>query len=164
MHFPQFNYHTSLLLFQSKRGLRHIHTLQTIHFLIHSIHSTHLTLSIIHRATHLLTIQQIQWIVVRYRSPMHLWQVCPALPSSAIPSVPQVRSYFRHISDTPPFVPVPLISPFVPMFPVSLISVSMPPWSSHLSPKFSSPVPVISCFTLVPLVPSPWSSQANPAA
>ena len=60
----------------------------------------------------------------------HRWisdKVCPTLPSSAIPSVPKVHSYFHHISDTPPFVLVPLVSPFVPMFPVSLISVSMPP-------------------------------------
>ena len=63
---------------------------------------------------------------VRYRSPMHLQQVHPALPFSTIPSVPKVRSYLCHISDTPPFVPVPLVSPFVPMFPVSLISSSMP--------------------------------------
>ena len=49
-----------------------------------------------------------------------------APPSSTIPSVPKVHSYFCHISNTPPFVPVPLVSPFIPMFPVSLISVSMP--------------------------------------
>ena len=60
---------------------------------------------------------------VRYRSPMDLQQVHPALPSSTIPSVPKVCSYFCHISNTPPFIPVPLVSPFVPMFPVSLISV-----------------------------------------
>ena len=54
-------------------------------------------------------------------------------------SIPQVRSYFHHISDTPPFVPVPLVSPFVLMFPVSLISISMPLWSSHLLHKFSPP-------------------------
>ena len=59
----------------------------------------------------------------------HRWisdKVRPALPSSAIPSVPKVHSYLRHISDTSPFVPVPLVSPFIPIFPVSLISVSMP--------------------------------------
>ena len=59
----------------------------------------------------------------------HQWisdKIRPAPPSSTIPSVPKVCSYFRHISNTPPFVPVPLVSPFVPMFPVSLISVSMP--------------------------------------
>ena len=59
----------------------------------------------------------------------HQWisdKVCPTPPSSAIPSVLKVRSYFCHISDTPLFVPVPLVSPFIPMFPVSLISVSMP--------------------------------------
>ena len=41
----------------------------------------------------------------------HQWisnKIRPAPPSSAIPSVPKVRSYFCHISDTPPFVPVPL--------------------------------------------------------
>ena len=72
----------------------------------------------------------------------HRWisdKVHPALPSSAIPSVPKICSYFCHISDTPPFVPVPLVSPFFPMFPVSLISVSMPLWSSCLSHKFSPP-------------------------
>ena len=53
-------------------------------------------------------------------------KVRPAPPSSTIPSIPRVHSYFHHISDTPPFVPVPLVSPFIPMFPVSLISVSMP--------------------------------------
>ena len=63
---------------------------------------------------------------VRYQSPMHLQQVRPTPPFSAIPSIPKVRSYLRHISDTPLFVPVPLVSPFVPMFPVSLISISMP--------------------------------------
>ena len=59
----------------------------------------------------------------------HQWisdKIRPTPPSSAIPSVPKVHSYFHHISNTPPFVPVPLVSPFVPMFPVSLISVSMP--------------------------------------
>ena len=60
-------------------------------------------------------------------------------------SVPQVRSYFCHISNTPPFVPVPLVSPFVPMFPVSLISVSMPLWSSCLSLSF---LPPCSCLPL----------------
>ena len=74
---------------------------------------------------------------VRYQSPMDLRQVRPTPSSSAIPSVPKVRSYFCHISDTPPFVPVPLVSPFIPMFPVSLISVSMSLWSSRLSHSFS---------------------------
>ena len=54
-------------------------------------------------------------------------------------SIPKVRSYFHHISDTPPLVPVPLVSPFIPMSPVSLISVPMPLWSSRLSHKFSPP-------------------------
>ena len=91
-------------------------------------------------------------------------KVHPALPSSAIPSVPRVRSYFRHISNTPPFIPVPLVSPFVPMFPVSLISVSMPLWSSHLSYKFSPPCSCLPLFHTSTFVPSPWPSQANPAA
>ena len=72
----------------------------------------------------------------------HWWifdKVRPTPPSSAIPSIPKVRSYLCHISDTSPFVPVPLVSPFIPMFPVSLISISMPLWSSHLSHKFSPP-------------------------
>ena len=59
----------------------------------------------------------------------HRWisnKVCPTLPSSTIPSIPKVHSYFHHISDTPPFIPVPLVSPFIPMFPVSLIFISMP--------------------------------------
>ena len=68
----------------------------------------------------------VSGMLVRYQSLMDLRQVRPALPSSAIPSIPKVCSYFHHISDTPPFVPVPLVSPFVPMFPVSPISVSMP--------------------------------------
>ena len=93
---------------------------------------------------------------VRYQSLMDLRQVCPAPSSSTIPSVSQVHSYFRHISNTPPIVPVPLVSPFIPMFPVSLISISMPLWSSRLSHKFSPPVPVFPCFMLVPPIPSPW--------
>ena len=84
--------------------------------------------------------------------------LCHPLP------VPKVRSYFHHISNIPPFVPVPLVSPFVPLFPVSLISVSMPLWSSRLLYSFLPPIPVFPCFMLVPLVPSPWPSQANPAA
>ena len=109
-------------------------------------------------------IHPICTVYVRYRSLMDLQQVCPSPSSSAIPSVPKVRSYFHHISNTPLFVPVPLVSPFVPMFPVSLISISMPLWSSRLSHSFLPPIPVFPCFMLVPFVSSPWPSQANPGA
>ena len=101
---------------------------------------------------------------VRYRSPMDLQQVCPAPSSSTTPFPSQSLFYFHHISNTPLFIPVPLVSPFVPMFPVSLISISMSLWSSHLSHIVFSPIPVFPCFMLVPFVPSPWPSQANPAA
>ena len=70
---------------------------------------------------------------VRYWSLMNLWQVHSTLPSSAIPFPFLSPSYFHHISDTPPFIPVPLVSSFVPIFPVSLVSIPMPPWSSCLS-------------------------------
>ena len=70
---------------------------------------------------------------VRYWSPMDLWQVHSTLPSSAIPFPSSSPSYFCHISNTPPFVPVPLVSSFIPAFPVSSLSVPMSPWSSHLS-------------------------------
>ena len=69
---------------------------------------------------------------VRYHSPMDLQQVGSAPPSSTIPFPSSSPSYFHHISDTPPFVPVPLVSSFVPPFYVSLISVPMSPWSSCL--------------------------------
>ena len=82
----------------------------------------------------------------RYRSPMDLWQVCPTPSSSTTPSVPKSVSYFHYISNTPPFVPVPLVSPFVPMFPVSLISVSMSLWSSCLSHIVFSPRSCLSLF------------------
>ena len=86
------------------------------------------------------------WAVVRYWSPMDLWQVHPALSSPTTPFRPKVCSYFCYISNTPPFIPVPLVSPFVPMFPVSLISVSMSLWSSHLLHIVFSPHSCLSLF------------------
>ena len=84
--------------------------------------------------------------LVRYRSPMNLWQVYPAPSSSATPFPSYSLSYFHHISNTPPFIPVPLVSPFVPMSPVSLISISMSLWSSCLSHIVSSPHSCLSLF------------------
>ena len=106
----------------------------------------------------------MKWEDVRYQSLMDLQQVHSTLSSSATTLPSQSLFYFHHISDTPPFVPAPLVSSFIPMFPVSLISISMSLWSSHLLHIVFSPVPVFPCFTLVPFVPSPWPSQANPAA
>ena len=85
-------------------------------------------------------------LYVRYRSPMDLQQVHPTPSSSATPFPSQSPFYFCHISDTPPFIPVPLVSPFIPMFPVSLISVSMTLWSSHLLHLVSSPHSCLSLF------------------
>ena len=61
----------------------------------------------------------ISGMLVRYQSLMDLRQVCPTPPSSTILSVPKVHSYFRHISDTPLFVPVSpclTLRPYVPCF------------------------------------------------
>ena len=57
-------------------------------------------------------------LTVRYQSPMNLRQVRPALSSFTTPFPSQSPFCFHHISDTPPFIPVPLVSPFVPMFPI----------------------------------------------
>ena len=62
-------------------------------------------------------------LFVRYQSPMNLRQVYSTLPSSTIPFPFPIPSYFCHISDTPPFISVPLVPSFIPMFPVSLISI-----------------------------------------
>ena len=62
------------------------------------------------------------------------------------PILPQVCFYFHHISDTPPFLPVPLVSSFIPAFPVSLISIPMSPWSSHLSHIVSLPCSCLPLF------------------
>ena len=98
------------------------------------------------------------WHLVRYQSPMNLQQVHPTPSSSTIPFPFQSPFYFHHISDTPPFIPVPLVSPFIPTFPVSLISVSMSLWSSHLSHIVSSPRSCFSLFHTSTFVPSPWPS------
>ena len=90
-------------------------------------------------------------MIVRYWSLMNLWQVCSTPPSSAIPFPSSSPSYFHHISNTPPFVPVPLVSSFIPTFPVSLLSVSMSPWSSCLSHIVFLPCSCFPCFMLVPL-------------
>ena len=101
---------------------------------------------------------------VRYQSPMDLQQVHSALPSSAIPFLFSSPSYFCHIPNTSPFIPVPLVSSFIPMFPVSLISVPMSLWSSHLSHIVFLPHSCLSLFHTSTFVPSPWLSQADPAA
>ena len=56
---------------------------------------------------------------VKYQSLMNLQQVCSTPSSSAIPFLFQSPSYFHHISDTPPFIPVPpclILRPYVPCF------------------------------------------------
>ena len=85
-------------------------------------------------------------------------------PSSTISFPSSSMSYFHHIFDTPPFVPVPLVSPFIPTFPVSLLSVSMSPWSSCLLCIVFLPHSCLSLFHASTFVPSPWPSQADPAA
>ena len=82
---------------------------------------------------------------------MDLQQVHPAPPFSAIPFPSSSPFYFHHISDTPPFVPVPLVFILCPCIPVSLISVPMSPWSSHPSHIVLLPHSCFPCFTLVPL-------------
>ena len=66
----------------------------------------------------------------------HRWisnkSILLCLPST-IPFPSSSLSYFCHISNTPPFIPVLLVSSFIPMFPVSLVSIPMSPWSSRLS-------------------------------
>ena len=57
------------------------------------------------------------WNFVRYQSLMDLQQLCPAPSSSATPFPSQSPFYFHHISNTPPFIPVLLVSPCIPMFP-----------------------------------------------
>ena len=101
--------------------------------------------------------------VVRYQSPMNLQQVCSTLPSSTIPFPSSSLSYFCCISDTPLFVPVPLVSSFVPAFPVSLISIPISQWSSHLLHIVLLPHSCLSLFHASTFVPSPWLSQANSA-
>ena len=86
---------------------------------------------------------------------MDLQQVHSAPPSSTIPFLSSSPSYSHHIFDIPPFVPVPLVSSFVPAFPVSLISVPMSPWSSCLSHIVFLPLFLSFLVTLVPLFPVP---------
>ena len=104
------------------------------------------------------------WVPVRYWSPMNLRQVHSTPPSSAIPIPSSSPFYFHHISDTPLFVPVPLVSSSIPAFHVSLISVPMSPWSSRLSHIVFLPHSYLSLFPTSTFVPSPWPSQADPAA
>ena len=99
---------------------------------------------------------------VRYWSLMDLQQVCSAPPSSTIPFPSSSLSYFHCISNTPLFILVPLVSSFIPAFPVSLISIPMSPWSSHLSHIVLSHS-CLALFHFSTFVPSPWLSQANPA-
>ena len=67
--------------------------------------------------------------------------------------------------------PTPLRSSLSPLFhPLSLHSLfHWYPFPCHYDPLISCissppPIPVFPCFTLVSFVPSPWLSQANPAA
>ena len=78
---------------------------------------------------------------------------------------------------SPKSIPISITSPtllhsslFPLSHPLSLCSLfHWYPFLCHYDPlvsclSFLPPIPIISCFTLVPFVPSPWPSQANPAA
>ena len=103
-------------------------------------------------------------LCVRYRSPMDLRQspsrytILHYTLHSQSPFLS--LSHLQHFSIRP-CSPCLTLHPYVPCFTY--------PFPCHYDPlisrlSFLPPVPVFSCFMLVPFVPSPWPSQANPAA
>ena len=89
-------------------------------------------------------------------APLHYPPLYLSFPKSVL-----FPSHLQHPSICP-CSPCLTLCPYVPCFIELHFHVTM--ILSFLTYSFPHPVPVFPCFMLVPFVPSPWPSQANPAA